>query len=241
MPSTKVALVTGANKGIGYEIARQLGIAGVFVLLGVRNQAKGEEAARTLQAHGIAVEPLLLDVTDDESVARAAAFVEKQYGHLDILVNNAGITDDRSTKPSEKPVQDFAVSFDTNFFGPIRLLHAMIPLLRKSPAGRVVNMSSGKGSLAQHAAMDDEPHINTAPYNASKAALNRVMLDYAKELKGTTIKINNVCPGFVSTDLNGHAGVRSPEDGAKIAVKMALLTEQGPTGTFQNDEGPVPW
>jgi NAD(P)-dependent dehydrogenase (short-subunit alcohol dehydrogenase family) len=238
---TKIALITGANKGIGYEIARQLGKKGIAVLLGARDFARGTAAAEVLQSEGISAQPIVLDVTDDASVAQAALLIEKQYGRLDILVNNAGITDDRSTTPTQKSVKDFQVSFDTNFFGPIRVLHAMLPLIRKAPAGRIVNMSSGKGSLTQHAAMDDEPHITTAPYNASKAALNRVMLDYAKELRDTPIKINNVCPGFVSTDLNNHAGVRTPEEGARIAVKMALLPSDGPTGTFQNDEGIVPW
>ena len=240
----KIAVVTGANKGIGLEIARQLGQAGMVVYLGARNEARGRKAAATLAGEGLKVKPLVLDVTDDASVAAAASVVEKEHGRLDVLVNNAGIagSGDWSRKPSETPLSDVRTVFDTNFFGVIATIQAFLPLLRKSESGRIVNVSSSLGSLAKHS----DPNSGfkdylLLSYNASKTALNAATVQFANELKETSIKVNAVCPGYVATDLNGHSGSRTTEQGAKIAVNMATVGSDGPTGGYFNDEGVIPW
>ena len=240
----KSALVTGANKGIGLEIARQLGKAGMFVYLGARNKERGEKAAAALTGEGLMVKPLVLDVTDAGSIAAAVAVVEEEQGKLDVLVNNAGIADgaDWSRKPSETPIADVRMVFDTNFFGAIAMMQAFVPLLRKSVAGRIVNLSSTLGSLTIHSdpngAFKDYLLLS---YNASKTALNAATVQFANEMKGTFIKVNSVCPGYVATDLNNHSGSRTTEQGAKIAVKMATIGTDGPTGGYFNDEGAIPW
>jgi NAD(P)-dependent dehydrogenase (short-subunit alcohol dehydrogenase family) len=240
----KVALVTGANKGIGFEIARQLGQLGMFVYLGARDKERGEKSAATLTSEGLAVKPLVLDVTDAGSIAAAASVVEREQGKLDVLVNNAGIVDgtDFSRKPSETPLADVRMVFDTNFFGVIAMIQAFVPLLRKSAAGRIVNLSSTLGSLTMHS--DPNGGFNDyllLSYNASKTALNAATVQFANELNGTSIKVNSVCPGYVATDLNNHSGSRTTEQGAKIAVKMATVGSDGPTGGYVNDEGVIPW
>ena len=240
----KIALVTGANKGIGLEIARQLAQDGMFVYLGARNKERGEKAAATLTGEGLKVKPSVLDVTDAETIATAVALVEKEQGKLDVLINNAGIADgsDWSRRPSETPLADVRMVFDTNFFGVVEMIQAFIPLLRKSVAGRIVNLSSSLGSLTIHS----DPNGGfkdylLLSYNASKTALNAATVQFANELKPTSIKVNAVCPGYVATDLNNHSGPRTTEQGAKIAVKMATIGTDGPTGGYFNDEGAIPW
>ena len=240
----KVALVTGANKGIGFDIARQLGERGIFVYVGARNKDRGEKAAAMLTGEGLKVKPLVLDVTDPASIAAAVYVVEQEQGKLDVLVNNAGIADgsDWSRKPSETPLADVRTVFDTNFFGVIAMMQAFVPLLRKSAAGRIVNLSSTLGSLTIHSdpngAFKDYLLLS---YNASKTALNAATVQFANELKSTSIKVNSVCPGYVATDLNNHSGSRTTEQGAKIAVNMATIGPDGPTGGYFNDDGAIPW
>lgn len=240
----KIALVTGANKGIGLDIARQLGEAGMFVYLGARSQERGEKAAAALSSEGLKVKPLVLDVTDAESIAAAGSVVEQEQGKLDVLVNNAGISDgsDWSRKPSQTPLADVRMVFETNFFGVIATMQAFLPLLRASDSGRIVNVSSTLGSLAGHSdpngAFKDYLLLS---YNTSKTALNAATVQFANELRATPIKVNAVCPGYVATDLNNHSGPRTTEQGAKIAVKMATIGAEGPTGGYFNDDGVIPW
>jgi NAD(P)-dependent dehydrogenase (short-subunit alcohol dehydrogenase family) len=231
--TTKIALVTGANKGIGLEIARGLRALGMTVLLGARDPIRGKEAAEPIGA--TAVE---LDVTDEESIARAAERIET----LDVLVNNAGVLLERGARPSATPVSMLRDTFTVNVFGVVAVTNALLPALRRAPAARIVNVGSGLGSLAYAA---DPSHVyaqNTLlSYNASKAALSAVTLSYANELRGTPIKVNVADPGYCATDLNGHSGPRTAAQGAVAALRLATLPEDGPTGGFFDDEGPVPW
>ena len=240
----KIALVTGANKGIGFDIARQLGQEGFFVYLGARDKERGEKAAATLSAEGLKVKSLVLDVTDAGTIKAAATALEQEHGKLDVLVNNAGVagTSGWDVKPSATSLDDVRSVFDTNFFGVIASMQAFLPLLRKAEAGRIVNVSSTLGSLAMHSdpngAFKDYLLLS---YNTSKTALNAATVQFANELRGTKIKVNAVCPGYVATDLNNHSGTRTTEQGAKIAVKMATLGEDGPTAGYFNDDGVIAW
>jgi NAD(P)-dependent dehydrogenase (short-subunit alcohol dehydrogenase family) len=242
MAGEKVALITGANKGIGLEIARQLSEQGTFVLIGARDEARGKEAAASLTARGRAVAPLSVDVTDPASIARAARDIEEQHGRLDILVNNAGITGSFRGAPSEVTLDQLRQVYDTNVFGVVAVTNQMLPLLRRSAAGRIVNMSSGLGSLTLNSDPGSEfADYNLVTYQSSKTALNAITVAYAKELRETAIKVNAADPGFTATDLNSHRGYRSVEQAAVIAVRLATLGADGPTGTFQDENGPVPW
>jgi NAD(P)-dependent dehydrogenase (short-subunit alcohol dehydrogenase family) len=241
--STKIALVTGATRGIGLETVRKLAQAGVHTLLAGRDLAKAQAAADTLRADGLPVEAIQLDVVDSASIAKAAATVADTHGRLDILVNNAGIALDDSTLPrSSQPLGVWRDTFDTNVFGLIETTQAFLPLLRRSPSGRIVNVSSALGSLAMHA----DP---TAPfgdfklpaYNVSKSAVNAWTLQLAAELKGSTIKVNTVHPGYVKTDMNKGGGDLEIAEGAETSAAMALLGEDGPTGTFQYRGQILPW
>jgi NAD(P)-dependent dehydrogenase (short-subunit alcohol dehydrogenase family) len=242
MSEPKVALVTGANKGIGYEIARGLGAAGVTVLVGARDAARGEEAAEKLAAEGYTAVPVVLDVTDPLSVSAAAARVEREYGRLDILVNNAGILIERGQRPSQVPVEALVRTFATNVYAIVALTNALLPLIRRSAAGRIVNLSSGLGSLTLTS--DPDGPFAAFPllaYNASKSALNSVTVSYANELRDTGIKVNAADPGYCATDLNGHAGPRTPAQGAISAVRLATLPDDGPTAGFFSEDGTEPW
>jgi NAD(P)-dependent dehydrogenase (short-subunit alcohol dehydrogenase family) len=223
------ALVTGANKGIGFEIVKQLLAKGVDVYLGARDVERGEKAAADTGARFVQ-----LDVTDPESVRRAAAAIE----HLDVLVNNAGIVGGRGQEPGSADLDAVRLAFETNVFGVITVTDAFLPLLRESAHPRIVNVSSSVGSLTDMFA--HESPIAVA-YPPSKAALNAVTLQYAKALKDTAVKVNVVCPGYCDTDLNNHTGYRTPAQGARIAVEMATLGDDGPTGSFYDDEGVVAW
>jgi NAD(P)-dependent dehydrogenase (short-subunit alcohol dehydrogenase family) len=242
MSEPKVALVTGANKGIGYEIARGLGEAGATVLIGAREAGRGAAAAEKLAAEGIVAVPLELDVTDPVSVSSAAARVERGYGRLDILVNNAGILLERGQKPSQLPVDVLERTYATNLFGVVATTNAMLPLIRRAAAGRIVNVSSGLGSLS----LTSDPQGTYAQfpllaYNSSKSALNAVTVSYANELRDTPIKVNAADPGYCATDLNGHAGTRTAAQGAIAAVRLATLPDDGPTAGFFSEDGTEPW
>ena len=240
-----IALVTGANKGIGREIAAQLAALGHTVIIGARRSEQAEATAADLRAVGGTVSAVVLDVTDPASVAAAAATVETRYGRVDALINNAGIShqpgaDFAGQLPRSADVDHVRYVFETNVFGVITVTSAFLPLLRRSESPRIVNVSSSAGSLS---AISD--FANTDPialgYVPSKTALTALTMMYARDLVPEGILVNAVCPGFVATDLNNHRGVRTPAAGAASAVRMAIIPADGPTGTFTDDEGPVAW
>jgi NAD(P)-dependent dehydrogenase (short-subunit alcohol dehydrogenase family) len=241
MANKKVALITGANKGIGREIARQLGKQGITVVVGARDEARGKEAAVALKNEGIDASFVALDVTREDSIASAAATIDKEFGKLDILVNNAAIAIDNGT-PSKLDLAVFRRTYDTNVFGVFAVTKAMLPLLHKSDAGRIVNMSSGLGSLAQ----TSNPNwpfaaVNLLAYNSSKSAINALTVQFANELRNTPIKVNAADPGYVATDLNQNRGHRTVEQGAIAPVRLATLPADGPTAGYFNEDGVVPW
>ncbi|MPZ56756.1 MAG: SDR family NAD(P)-dependent oxidoreductase [Rhizobiales bacterium] len=248
----KVALVTGANKGLGREIARRLGGLGMTVYLGARDEQRGRQAADALRQSGADTQFLQLDVTDQHSVRRAAERIGQEAGRLDVLVNNAGIAVDAERPSKQRPSSDIRATdttaehmrwtYDVNVFGVVAVMQAMLPLLRRAPAARVVNMSSPLGSLTLHA--DSASRVSQAgllAYCSSKAALNLITLQYANALRGTGILVNAANPGLVATDLNTFSGPRTVEQGATAAVHLATLPAGGPTGVFLGDDGPVPW
>jgi NAD(P)-dependent dehydrogenase (short-subunit alcohol dehydrogenase family) len=227
------ALITGANKGIGLEIARQLGKRGYTVWLGSRDKGRGEEAANGLRQEGIDARCLLLDVVDAQSIKSAVDRLENEIDALDALVNNAGINFGRPPVPSLESVDEIRGIFDVNVFGAVRVTQAFLPLLRRSSAARIVMMSSGLGSIASTLDLTSENWgIGSAGYCASKTALNMFTVKLAKELAEEGIKVNAADPGLTATDLNGHMGNRKPEDAAPIAVRLATLDRFGPTGGF---------
>ncbi|CAL9278369.1 MULTISPECIES: SDR family oxidoreductase [Streptomyces] len=234
----KIALITGANKGIGFEIARQLGELGITAVIGARDEQRGKEAAEQLGQPYVQ-----LDVTDPDSVEAAARWIEAEYGRLDILVNNAGVTvPPPQGTPSATTAQTLRRIYETNVFGVVTVTNAMLPLLRKSPAARIVNQSSELGSKTQ-VMVEDSPlwPLNNMPYNSSKAALNMITVTYAKELWGTPIKVNACDPGYCITDINNGMGFITAAEGARIAVRLATLDADGPNAQFFKNEGPLPW
>lgn len=240
----KIALITGANKGLGFEMARQLGQAGVTVVLAARDPQKGEAAAAKLRAEGLDVQFLKLDVTDKADRAAASSFLEKKFGRLDILINNAGISAEvfGTGKVSTTTGDTIHRTFETNFFAPVALTKALLPLLEKSTAGRIVNMSSILGSQALHADAKSQIYgYKTLSYDASKAALNSFTIHLAHELKDTKIKVNSAHPGWVKTDMGTDAAPMEIPEGGKTGVELALLGEHGPTGGFFHLGKPVPW
>jgi NAD(P)-dependent dehydrogenase (short-subunit alcohol dehydrogenase family) len=241
MSEQSIALVTGANKGIGYEIAAGLGALGWRVGVGARDEQRREAAVEKLRANGADAFGVPLDVTDDASVAAAAELIDEENGRLDVLVNNAGITGGAQQQPTTVDIATVRAAVETNVFGVIRVTNAMLPLLRRSASPRIVNMSSTVGSLTRQSSPDAETGPIAVAYSPSKTYLNAVTVQYAKELQDTNILINAACPGFVATDLNGFLGVRTPEQGAAIAVQLATLPDDGPTGGFFDDAGVIPW
>jgi NAD(P)-dependent dehydrogenase (short-subunit alcohol dehydrogenase family) len=236
-----IALITGANKGIGYEIARGLGAKKIVVLIGARDEARGQAAATKLKSEGADARFVQLDVTDKETITRAARWIEEQFGHLDILVNNAGIGE-WGAKPTDVDLAKVREVYETNLFGPMAVIQAMLPLLRRSKHGRIVNMSSSLGSLTN--ATDPKSPLSqfvVLGYNTSKTALNSMTVQFANELRETPIKVNAVCPGYCATDLNGHSGPRSAAQGAIAPVQYATLADEGPTGGFFDEDGRVAW
>ncbi len=242
--NNKIALITGANKGIGYEVARQLGKRGMTILVGARNETLGREAAEKLKAEGVDARFVRLDVTEQTTLEHAASEIEREFGKLDVLVNNAGIADmsEATTPPSQLEIGVLRRIFETNFFGAFAVTKAMLPLVRKSAAGRIVNVSSGLGSLAQNSDPGWEfAQLNVLAYCASKTALNQMTVQFAKELRGTTIKINSADPGYTATDLNNHGGTRTVEQGATVIVRLATLPDDGASGGFFDENGTVAW
>jgi NAD(P)-dependent dehydrogenase (short-subunit alcohol dehydrogenase family) len=236
----KTALVTGANKGIGYEIAAGLARLGFRVGVGARDVARRNEAVEKLRADGLDVFGVSLDVTDDASVAAAAAQLEEQGG-LDVLVNNAGITGGLPQEPTKVSADQVLRVVDTNVVGVIRVTNAMLPMLRRAASPRIVNVSSTVGSLTLQTAQAEAIGPISAAYSPTKSYLNAVTIQYAKELTNTGILVNAGCPGYVATDLNGHQGTRTPEQGAAIFLELATLPDGGPSGTFSDDTGIQPW
>ena len=231
--SSRVALVTGANKGIGLEVARRLGEAGLRVWLGARDAQAGEVAAASLRAGGADVQAVHLDLVAPDTIAAAAAKIEAQDGLLDVLVNNAGINDPRDGAPGKAEMEAVRRIFDTNFFGTLAVIQAMLPLLRKSASARVINQSSDLGSLTRQNDADWKfAFVKSLGYSASKAALNMLTVHLAVELKQAGIAVNATNPGATATDLNGHRGFQTVEQGATPAVQLALAPEATVTGSF---------
>jgi len=241
MTEKTTALVTGANKGIGYAIAAGLGALGWRVGVGARDPQRLEEAVDRLRQGGADAFAVPLDVTDDASVAAAAAQLRDEEGRLDVLVNNAGITGGGENLPTTADLDMVRRVVETNVLGVVRVTNAVLPLLRQGPSPRVVNMSSGVGSLTRQSDPDgDVGPVHTA-YSPSKTFLNAVTLQYVRELRGTNVLVNLACPGFVATDLNGFRGVRTPEQGAQVAIRLATLPDGGPTVGYFEDAGTIPW
>lgn len=240
--TTLTALVTGGNKGIGLEIARQLAQAGVFVFLGARNSKRGQAAVDDLASHGLASQTVLIDLTDPVTIEAAAEKIRIQRGKLDILVNNAGIGDPEDGLPSSSSLDAVRRSLETNFIGTLAVTQVMLPLLRKAAAARIVNLSSQLGSLSL-SSNPEQPYdsMHYIGYSASKAALNMLTVELAKELRGTPIVVNSVSPGTVKTDLNGNTGLLPPETAARFAVKYALLGDAAPSGKFVEEDRELPW
>jgi len=240
MTQTRIALVTGANKGIGFEIARKLAGAGVHVLIGSRDRARGDAAAAVLTDEGVAAESLHLDLDSAEAIAAAAATIESRFGRLDILVNNAGISDSGDAAPGKASVEAVRRVMEVNFIGTLAVTQAMLPLLRAAPGATIVNVSSSLGSLAENA--DPEaPYYSQRfiGYNASKAALNMLTIQLHEELQAEGIKVNSVSPGFVKTDLTGGYGEMTPEEGARLPAEYALEAEV--SGRFFEPGRQPPW
>jgi NAD(P)-dependent dehydrogenase (short-subunit alcohol dehydrogenase family) len=242
--TVKVALITGANKGIGLETARQLGALGITVLVGARDLKKGEAAAAELKKEGIDARALKLDVIDPNDVSAAAATIAREFGHLDILVNNAGISSESLGANSTLTTSEDTLSrtFKTNFFAVVELTQALLPLLKKSPAARIVNVSSILGSLKLHATEGSPIYgAKMFAYDASKTALNAFTIHLAHALKDTKIKVNSAHPGWVKTELGGEGAVMEIVDGAKTSVRLATLPDDGPTGGYFHLEDALPW
>ncbi|NWJ26052.1 SDR family oxidoreductase [Rhizobium sp. RM] len=245
MHHAKVALVTGANKGLGKEVARQLGALGMQVLLGARDLRLGQEAARELRGEGLNVQPLYLDVRDDDSVASAARWIGDGHGRLDVLVANAGIL--RRVPTLETTATDMQDTYATNVFGVVRTIHKMLPLLQASAGARIVTVAST--SASQTLCSDPKSLFGRSDtilaYASSKAALTMLTVQYANAFRRSSahahIKINAATPGHIATDLNNHQGTRTVDQGAKIVVELATLDETGPSGGFFNDDGSLPW
>jgi NAD(P)-dependent dehydrogenase (short-subunit alcohol dehydrogenase family) len=253
--ATTIALITGASKGIGFETARQLGARGVTVLAGARDEERGRQAEHALrEALGAGAEARFvpLDVIDAKSAQESAGWIETEYGHLDILVNNAGIAV-AGGPPSETDLDAMRRVYETNVFGVIIVTNAMLPLLRRAPAARIVNVSSEVGSITSMT--DPASPLAQMPaglaYPSSKSALNMITAMYAKELRGTPIKVNAANPGYTATDLNRHSGFRSVTQGAEASVHLATLDADGPSGILwghlwtadasQDAYGTLPW
>lgn len=239
MQRERIALVTGANKGIGLEIARQLAEAGVHVIIGARNDERGRAAVDDLASQNLIVQSVRLDLDDLASVEAAAATIREEHGKLDILVNNAGIFDFSDAPPSSASIEAVRRVMDINFIGALAVTQAMLPLLKEAPAGRIVNLSSSLGSLTLNADPTSTYYSQRfIGYNTSKAALNMLTIQLSAELRNTSIVVNSVSPGFVKTDLTGY-GNMTPQEGAKLPVRYALSGDQ--TGVFVEPDGMTPW
>jgi NAD(P)-dependent dehydrogenase (short-subunit alcohol dehydrogenase family) len=242
---TTIALITGANKGIGFETARQLAKTGVHVLIGARDAAKGQVAVRTLQTEGLSVELLDIDVTQEQSVKAAAQGVLARHGKLDILINNAGINPEFPQGMfnfEQLSLEALMQIFQTNVFGAFLAMREFLPLLRKSESGRIVNISSSLGSLIEQSNPNSPYYpVTTTGYNASKSALNALTVQLAKQLSDSNIKVNSICPGWVQTDMGTADAPRTVTEGVRIILKLATIPSDGPTGGFFNEDGSIPW
>ncbi len=236
MTTTKIALVTGGNKGIGFEIVRGLLQAGCRVYLGARETARGQQAVVKLAAEGD-VRLLAVDLANPATLAAAAAHLQREEGHLDILVNNAGINVPGDGSPSTADVGSVAQVMHTNFLGTLAVTQAFLPLVKQAVAGRIVNVSSPLGSLT----LVGQHDWGLLGYSASKAALNMLTVQLAYELRNTAIKVNSANPNYTATDLNDFAGTDTPAQGAAEAIRLALLPDAGPSGTTSSADGPLPW
>jgi NAD(P)-dependent dehydrogenase (short-subunit alcohol dehydrogenase family) len=245
----KIALITGASRGLGLATARRLGKQnGYKIIIGARRATAGERAVQALREDDIDAELVILDVTSPASVEDAAARVEQRHGRLDVLVNNAGILPEATEARENGPVdvELFRKTFDTNVFGAVSVTQRFLPLLRESPAGRIVNVSSTMGSLADQLDPESPYYGVVVPaYQGSKAALNAFTIALSKALADTDVKVNSVCPGWLQTELGGAdnraAAPMTAAEGAEIVVKMACLADDGPTGSFVDRDGPVTW
>jgi NAD(P)-dependent dehydrogenase (short-subunit alcohol dehydrogenase family) len=240
--TARIALITGGNKGIGFEIARQLGKRGNHILIGARNSDRGDAAAAALRNEGIDARHVRIDLNDPATIEAAAADVETNDGRLDVLVNNAGITSPGDGSPGVASLDAVRRTFETNFFGTLAVTQAMLPLLKRSASGRIVNVSSGLGSLTHNGdPVWEFAGVKFIGYNASKAALNMLTIQLAAELKDVGIKVNSADPGFTATDLNGQRGNQTIPEGAAVAIRLALLPDNGPTGGFFSADQREPW
>jgi len=232
----RVAVVTGANRGIGLEIARQLAkLAGIHVVLTARDAAKGEAAAKKLRGEKLDVESRALDVNSEESVRAFADWLSATHGRCDILVNNAGImADPRGSRVLDSKPTTWRATLDTNLLGPLLMIQALVPLMKRNGYGRIVNVSSGQGQLT-------DMGVGTPAYRVSKTALNALTRTTAAELKGSGILANAMCPGWVRTDMGGASAPRSVEQGADTALWLATLPDSGPSGGYFRDRKPIPW
>lgn len=230
----RIALVTGANRGLGFETCRQLARLGLHVILTSRDPRRGEQAAAALTSQSFTVDFHPLDVTIENSITDLCGFIDRQYGRLDVLVNNAGVYLDEGVSVFDVPMHQFRLTMETNFFGPLSLCRAFVPLMKKHGYGRVVNVSSGFGSVS-------EPGGFIASYRVSKVALNALTRIVAAEVNSREIKVNAVDPGWVRTDMGGRSAPRSVELGAETIVWLATLPPDGPSGGFYHDKKPIPW
>jgi NAD(P)-dependent dehydrogenase (short-subunit alcohol dehydrogenase family) len=244
MSGTRIALVTGANKGLGFETSRQLSQQGIKVLMGSRSITRGRKAVRSLLEEALDVEIIHLDVTKTDHIRQAAKYIKEKYGRLDILINNAGMVhaEESSTANSAETVSPKALraTFDVNFFGLVELTQALLPLIRKSNSGRIVNVSSILGSLTLQSREEDN-EIKPLAYDATKTAVNAFTIHLAAALKHTTVKVNSAHPGWVRTDLGGKKAPMGVEEGAKTAVRLATLGADGPSGRFFHLGQELPW
>lgn len=238
----RIILITGANRGIGFETARQLGKAGHTILLGARTATKAEDAAARLRQDGIRVDPVIIDVTDSDSITKAVEYITNQYGKLDTLINNAAIELDGWMPASQVPLEVWRRTFETNFFGVVAVTAAFLPLLHRSEAGRIVNLSTAMGSLTLQADPNSPIYdIKKTAYDTSKTALNQYTVHLAYELRNSSIKVNSAHPGWVQTELGGPNAPMGVEDGAETSVWLATLPLDGPTGSFFHHHDPLPW
>jgi NAD(P)-dependent dehydrogenase (short-subunit alcohol dehydrogenase family) len=244
----KIAVITGANRGLGFATARRLGQSGVRVIVGARNLANGDEAVARLRREGLDCEPLRIDVDSPASVRGAAKLVEREHGRIDILINNAGILPEATAPDVDRPLDLGMVreTFETNVFGTISVTNEFLPLLRRSASGRIVNVSSTMGSLTDQTDPSSPYYGLLVPaYQMSKAALNGFTIALSKALTDTSIKVNSVCPGWVQTDLGGPenraAAPTTADEAAQIVVDMASIPDDGPTGRFVDRDGTVAW
>ena len=246
MTASRIALVSGANKGLGLEASRQLAEREITVLMGARDIAKGRQAADHLSAMGLSVDPILLDVTRADHIEQVKTYIDNHYGRLDILVNNAGMIHPEEplfANSSERvSLQALRETFEVNFFGQVAITQALLPLIRTSKAGRIVNVSSILGSLTLHSEPSSEAtQIKPLAYDASKSALNQFTIHLAAALRHTAVKVNAAHPGWVQTSLGSQRAPMNVETGAQTAVQLATIGPDGPTGKFIHFSEEIPW